>query len=66
MDNDEFYFLHSYRFMTENQNLIISKSFYETELNSIVGSDNVVGVQFHPEKSYKSGRKIIYNFINKM
>lgn len=66
MDNDDFYFLHSYQFVPENQNFIISKSLYENELNSIIGYDNVVGVQFHPEKSYKSGRKIIYNFINKM
>lgn len=63
---DEFYFLHSYHFLPEKPNSIISKSLYEDEFNSIIGQDNIVGVQFHPEKSYKSGKKIINNFINKM
>lgn len=60
----DFYFVHSYAFSTTNPNNVITITDYESDFASIVSNDkgNVVGIQFHPEKSQKQGLKIIENF----
>ena len=60
----DFYFVHSYKFNLENANHALGETFYCENFNSIVTKDNVIGFQFHPEKSQKYGLKIFQNFCN--
>lgn len=61
-DMDEFYFAHSYR-VEASSGSIVASTFYGEEFASIIQNKNVLGVQFHPEKSHDSGLKLIDNFI---
>ena len=65
IENDDFYFVHSFAAHSANKNIIISKTNYCEEFISIVGDRNIFGVQFHPEKSDKAGLKLLKNFIEK-
>ena len=60
---DNFYFVHSYKFKTKNiiSSLAITK--YNENFSSIINYKNIFGFQFHPEKSQISGLKLIKNFI---
>ena len=60
----DFYFVHSYAFVPENQNEIIATTDYSQTITAIVNKDNIWGTQFHPEKSSKAGLKIMTNFTN--
>jgi glutamine amidotransferase len=57
------YFVHSYRFIPDNEKYISSKTNYSEEIVASVEKDNLFGTQFHPEKSDTVGLKIIENFI---
>jgi imidazole glycerol-phosphate synthase subunit HisH len=57
-----FYFLHSYYFHPHNENNILSVTDYNGPYASSVYSDNVFGVQFHPEKSHQWGIQLLKNF----
>ena len=61
---EEFYFVHSYHFQAEMDADVVSKTTYEHPFVSAVERDNIYGVQFHPEKSHKSGERLIKNFLN--
>ena len=61
--NDYFYFLHSFKFNVKNKKNIIASTDYNEKFSSIINKENVIGVQFHPEKSQTSGLKILKNFI---
>lgn len=58
-----FYFAHSYYFAPANPGLVLGETEYSHPYASVVGKDNVTGIQFHPEKSQKWGLKILENFI---
>lgn len=58
----DFFFIHSYHFVTLNQEDVLATTYYDIEFNSIVVKENVFGIQFHPEKSQKQGLKILENF----
>jgi len=58
----DFYFVHSYYFHVEDENSILTKTEYEVSFASSVGKDNIIGVQFHPEKSQDPGLKILEAF----
>lgn len=60
-----FYFVHSYTFVPKDDACIYAETSYDITYASIVGKDNIWGIQFHLEKSSKSGLKIIENFIKK-
>ena len=60
----DFYFLHSYIFKSDDQNIITSTFEYGQSFVSSIELDNIYGVQFHPEKSHKNGLKLIRNFID--
>lgn len=62
--NEDFYFVHSFASKEANQKEIYSKTFHGEIFNSAVGKDNIFATQFHPEKSGKSGLKILKNFID--
>ncbi|HWK94591.1 MAG TPA: imidazole glycerol phosphate synthase subunit HisH [Pseudolabrys sp.] len=57
------YFVHSYAFKTARQGDLIAQADYGGPLTAIVGRDNMVGTQFHPEKSQKLGLRLIANFL---
>eukprot|EP01156_Anaeramoeba_ignava_P017848 Anaeramoba_ignava/a90155_52.p4 GENE.a90155_52~~a90155_52.p4 ORF type:complete len:198 (-),score=9.59 a90155_52:1235-1828(-) len=63
-DNSDFYFVHSYHFKTEDENIISSITDYGFDFVSSVRKDNIFAFQFHPEKSQTVGLKLIENFIN--
>ena len=58
------YFVHSYEFIPEDQTVITATTDYSSKIVCSVEKDNLFGTQFHPEKSDKTGLKIIKNFIN--
>lgn len=62
-ENKDFYFVHSYVFDVKNQDFIIAETEYGSLFTSIVSKDNILGIQFHPEKSQKLGQLILKNFI---
>ena len=57
------YFVHSYELKTENRASVIAQCDYGGPLTAIVGRDNMVGTQFHPEKSQRLGLALIANFL---
>ena len=59
---DRFYFIHSFIFKVNDQNNLLSTTKYSIEFASSIFKKNVIGTQFHPEKSQKAGLKIINNF----
>ena len=59
-----FYFVHSYHFVPSNPMDAIAISEYGIEFVCAVMKDNIVGTQFHPEKSQKNGLVILENFAN--
>ncbi len=60
--NDYFYFVHSYHAAPEEPEDIAATTTYGRPVPAIVGRNNVFGVQFHPEKSQRSGLQILQNF----
>lgn len=61
---DEFYFVHSYHVATEKAEDVLTKSPYEYTFVSSIAKDNIIGFQFHPEKSHKAGEQLIKNFLS--
>lgn len=57
------YFCHSYYPMPSDRAVVASTTDYGMEFASCVWKDNIYGAQFHPEKSQKTGLKIIENFV---
>ena len=57
------YFVHSYELKPARRADLIAQADYGGPLTAIVGRDNMVGTQFHPEKSQKLGLKLIANFL---
>jgi glutamine amidotransferase len=63
IENKDFYFLNSYYFYIMNKKNVIAYSSYGIKFPSVIQKDNIIGVQFHPEKSQKAGLQLIKNFI---
>jgi len=63
-NNSHMYFVHSYEFIPSDKNVISATTDYSTNIVCSVEKENLFGTQFHPEKSDKTGLKIIQNFIN--
>lgn len=60
----DFYFVHSYAFATSHEQDCLATTDYGGHYASIVGRGNVLGFQFHPEKSQVNGLRLIENFCN--
>ena len=57
------YFIHSYEFMTKQKDCVVATTSYENPIIASVEKENIVGTQFHPEKSQKNGLIILENFL---
>ena len=60
---DHAYFVHSYQFWVAGPGHRLAHVDYGGEVTAIVGRDNVIGTQFHPEKSQATGLRLIANFL---
>ncbi|HEY4696163.1 MAG TPA: imidazole glycerol phosphate synthase subunit HisH [Candidatus Hydromicrobium sp.] len=63
-EGKNFYFVHSYRVIPRNKDIISSTTDYGMEIVASIEYDNIYGFQFHPEKSSADGLKILENFWN--
>lgn len=63
-DDSWVYFVHSYRTVPSSKKLIVATSEYGATVPAVVEKGNLVGVQFHPEKSGDVGAKMIKNFLS--
>lgn len=57
------YFVHSYHFVAADPAHMVAATDYGGAVTAMVGKDNLVGTQFHPEKSQKLGLRLIANFL---
>jgi glutamine amidotransferase len=60
---DHAYFVHSYHFRVADPANLLAHVDYAGPITAIVGRDNLVGTQFHPEKSQATGLRLISNFL---
>jgi glutamine amidotransferase len=63
-ENSDFYFVHSYAFVPSNSENLIALVDYGCQFTAVVRHKNVLGCQFHPEKSSKVGREFLKNFMS--
>ncbi len=61
---DHAYFVHSYHFQVRDAAERLAHVEYGQDITAIIGRDNMVGMQFHPEKSQANGLRMIANFLN--
>jgi glutamine amidotransferase len=57
-----FYFCHSFHFEPAEKNIIVNYTNYNIKICAAFNYNNIYGVQFHPEKSFLEGSKLIKNF----
>ena len=62
-DDPRFYFVHSYHLKIDNPDEIAVQANYGYNFAAGVEKGNILGVQFHPEKSHKYGMKLLENFV---
>ncbi len=60
---DHAYFVHSYHLVPENPADLLATVDYGGQITAAVGHENIVGTQFHPEKSQATGLRLIANFL---
>jgi imidazole glycerol-phosphate synthase subunit HisH len=63
-DQSFFYFVHSYYVETGDRSCVIGETEYQSRFASVCGRGNILGVQFHPEKSQTAGLKLLRNFAH--
>lgn len=61
---DHAYFVHSWQFAVAHPQERLAHADYGGPVTALVGRDNIVGAQFHPEKSQTTGLRLIGNFLN--
>ncbi len=60
---NRFYFVHSYYLSPGNDGIVLAESVHGNRFVSAVAAGNILGVQFHPEKSHKFGMTLLSNYI---
>ena len=58
------YFVHSYHMQLATPAALIATTEYAMTVTAMIGAENMIGTQFHPEKSQQLGLKLIANFLN--
>lgn len=61
---DHAYFVHSWQFRVADPAHLVAQTDYGGPVTAVVARDNIVGTQFHPEKSQKTGLRILQNFLD--
>jgi glutamine amidotransferase len=60
----DFYFVHSFAFETEAAEHISASVSYGVDVTAAISDRHIFGVQFHPEKSSRAGRRLLQNFLD--
>ena len=63
MSASDVYFVHSYCIRPSNRAHVLATTDYGGEIAAIVGRDNIIGTQFHLEKSQAAGLRLLSNFV---
>ena len=63
MNSADVYFVHSYCIRPSNRAHVLATTDYGGEIAAIVGRDNIIGTQFHPEKSQATGLAFLGRFL---
>ena len=63
LDNSRFYFTHSFHFVCDDPMHLKGTTFHGESVAAVIQKDNVVGAQFHPEKSHRFGMQLLCNFL---
>lgn len=58
-----FYFLHSYHVACRDDRWVVAKTHYGRDFVSAIAKANILGTQFHPEKSHRFGMQLVKNFV---
>src|SRR5262249_23555878 len=61
-DKSRFYFVHSYHVRCRHDETVLAVTDYGIEFHSAIMHENIIGTQFHPEKSHKFGVRLLQNF----
>ncbi len=61
-EEPRFYFVHSYHVRCSDQGNVLATTRYGISFHSAVIKENIIGMQFHPEKSHKYGMQVLKNF----
>lgn len=64
IEEPRFYFVHSYHLQCEDDRNITATANYGYDFAASVAEGNIMGVQFHPEKSHRFGMQLYSNFVN--
>ena len=64
VDDEYFYFVHSYYANPANDDVVVATTEYGMDVPAVLNKDNVFATQFHPEKSGPGGLKILSNFVD--
>jgi len=59
---NKFYFVHSYHVICNDKEDVLTTTSYGYDFTSSIEKNNIIGVQFHPEKSHKFGMQLLKNF----
>ena len=62
-EGDHTYFVHSWQFRAGNPSDLVASVDYGGPVTAIIGRDNILGMQFHPEKSQAVGLRLLANFL---
>ncbi len=63
-NSPDFYFVHSYAFQASDSRDVLATTCYGEEFCSVIRRENLYGVQFQPEKSQRSGSRLVKNFLS--
>jgi glutamine amidotransferase len=58
-----FYFVHSYHVQCNDADDTLAQAYHGRYFSAAIARENLIGVQFHPEKSHKFGMKLMKNFV---
>jgi len=61
-----FYFVHSYHVVCHDDKNVLGQTNYGFDFVSVTVEDNILGVQFHPEKSHRFGMRLFKNFVERI
>lgn len=61
-EGTRFYFVHGYHVNCSQPANVLATSDYGYPFHAVIGRDNILGTQFHPEKSHRYGMRLLENF----